>query len=52
MQAFRNIAAHPDDTVITREDAEDLQSFVYAIIEYIYDLTERYEEFLERSGKK
>ena len=55
LQAFRNIAAHPDETEISREDDEDLQSFVYAIVEYIYDLTERYEEFkerLERRNKK
>jgi hypothetical protein len=40
---------------ITREDAEDLQAFVHAIIEYIYDLAERYEEFksrIERRSKK
>jgi hypothetical protein len=33
---------------ITRDDAEDLQVFVYAITEYIYDLADRYEEFKER----
>ena len=48
LHAFRNIAAHPADISISRQDAEDLQTFVYAIIEYIYDLTDRYEEFKER----
>ncbi len=52
LQAFRNIAAHPDETVISREDASDLQSFVYAIFEYVYDLNERYEEFKDRSAKR
>lgn len=52
LHAFRNIAAHPTDDSISREDAEDLQSFVYAIIEYIYDLTDRYNEFKERIVKK
>jgi midasin (ATPase involved in ribosome maturation) len=54
LHAFRNIAAHPDvgDVSITREDAEDLQVFVYAIIEYIYDLADRYEEFKERQQKR
>jgi hypothetical protein len=34
LHAFRNLAAHSDsDATITREDAEDLQAFVYAIIE-------------------
>ena len=52
LRAFRNVAAHPTDESISREDAEDLQSFVYAIIEYIYDLTDRYNEFKERIAKK
>lgn len=54
LHAFRNVAAHPDmsDVSITREDAEDLQAFVYAIIEYIYDLTDRYEEFKVRQERR
>ena len=50
LNAFRNLAAHPEgdsDEPITREDAEDLQAFVHAIIEYVYDLAERFEEFKE-----
>lgn len=55
LKAFRDIAAHPDDISISRRDAEDLQTFVYAIVENIYDLTDRYEDFkwrLERRKKK
>jgi hypothetical protein len=52
LHAFRNVAAHPTEITISREDAIDLRSFVYAIIEYIYDLTDRYEEFKERLAKK
>jgi len=55
LKAFRDIAAHPDDASISSQDAEDLQSFVYAIVEYIYDLTDRYEDFkkrLERGKRK
>lgn len=48
LQAFRNLAAHPEDIEISRNDAEDLQTFVYAIVEYIYDLADRYEEFKQR----
>jgi hypothetical protein len=49
LQAFRNIAAHPgDDIAISSQDAEDLQVFVHAIVEYIYDLTDRYEQFKNR----
>jgi hypothetical protein len=52
LQAFRNLAAHADEgTAISREDAEDLQTFVYAIIEYIYDLTDRYNEFKSRANR-
>jgi hypothetical protein len=49
LQAFRNLAAHAEDITISREDAEDLQAFMHAITEYIYDLTDRYEEFKERA---
>src|SRR5512135_1547432 len=28
LQAFRNLAAHPENITISREDAEDLQTFV------------------------
>ncbi len=52
LHAFRNLAAHPGEISISRQDAEDLQSFVYAIIEYIYDLADRYEEFKARIAKK
>jgi hypothetical protein len=54
LHAFRNLAAHSDTDggTISREDAEDLQAFVYAIIEYIYDLADRYEEFKERQEKR
>lgn len=49
LKAIRNLAAHPDDADISREDAEDMQIFVHAIVEYIYDLTERYNEFKGRT---
>lgn len=52
LQAFRNMAAHADDTPISREDAQDLQAFVHAIIEYIYDLADRYEEFKARIARR
>jgi hypothetical protein len=52
LRAFRNLAAHPEDISISREDADDLQAFVHAIVEYVYDLTDRYEEFKERVAKR
>jgi len=49
LQVLRNLAAHPDDdSSFSREDIEDMQAFTYAITEYVYDLTDRYEEFKER----
>ena len=52
LQAFRNLAAHPTDTTILRQDVDDLCSFVYAIIEYVYDLTDRYNEFKKRLAER
>jgi hypothetical protein len=52
LQAFRNLAAHPEEITISRQDAEDLQAFVYAITEYVYDLTDRYNEFKQRLEEK
>lgn len=53
LHGFRNLSAHPDEEFsVSREDAEDLQAFVYAIVEYIYDLTDRYEEFKARLEKR
>ena len=55
LHAFRNLAAHPEDVSISREDAEDLQTFVNAIVEYIYDLTDRYDDFkfrIERRNRR
>lgn len=48
LQAFRNLAAHPEDISISRHDAEDLQTFVNAMVEYVYDLADRYNEFKRR----
>jgi len=52
LNAVRNLAAHPEDITVSRQDAEDLQAFVYAITEYVYDLTDRYNEFKEREEEK
>jgi hypothetical protein len=53
LQAFRNLAANlHEDFDPSREDTEDLQAFVYAITEYVYDLTDRYNEFKARMAKR
>lgn len=52
LHAFRNLSAHPDEEfTVSRVDAEDLQTFANAITEYIYDLTDRYEEFKNRQTR-
>ncbi|MGA4235131.1 DUF4145 domain-containing protein [Ralstonia nicotianae] len=52
LQAFRNLSAHPEDISISREDAGDLQTFANAIVEYIYDLADRYDEFQTRAENR
>jgi len=53
LQAFRNLAAHPDeDFTASRQDVEDLQAFVQAIVEYVYDLADRYAEFKARVARQ
>lgn len=52
LHAFRNLAAHPEDISISREDVGDLQTFVNAIVEYVYDLTDRYEDFKKRADAR
>ena len=52
LHAGRNFASHPEEGEIAREDAEDLQSFVIAIIEYVYDLADKYEQFKKRETRR
>lgn len=52
IQFIGNKSAHAVDIDISRHDATDLMSFVVALIEYIYDLTLRYNKFLERHKDK
>jgi hypothetical protein len=52
LQAFRNLAAHPEDISISRDDVDDLQVFAHAIVEYVYELAERYDDFKARAEKQ
>jgi hypothetical protein len=52
LHAFRNLAAHPEDISISREDADDLQVFAHAIVEYVYELAKRYDDFKARAEKR
>ncbi len=48
----RNIGAHATDEDISREDASDVLDFTTAICEYVYVLTQKYEEFKKREKKR
>ncbi len=52
LHGFRNLAAHPTDVVITREDATDLQALVYAIVEYTYDMTDHLNALHQRTTRQ
>lgn len=44
----RNDAAHATDAVISAQDADDVLSFTYAIIDYVFLLTQKFEQFQQR----
>ncbi len=48
----RNIGAHATEEDISREDARDILDFTIAICEYVYVLTNKYEEFKNRERKR
>ena len=47
----RNAEAHATDVDFSKEDAIDLLSFSKAICEYVYVLSQRYEDFKKREAK-
>lgn len=47
----RNIAAHATETNISAQDAEDIVAFTYAIVEYVFMLTKKFEEFKKRKAE-
>ena len=48
----RNNAAHATDAVLTAQDAEDLLSLAYAIIDYVFLLALKFDRFKERKAKR
>lgn len=48
LHRHRNIAAHAGTELITQRDAADLFTFVLAICEYIFDLSAKFEAFVQR----
>jgi hypothetical protein len=48
----RNMAAHATDAAFSSEDAEDILTFTYAIADYVFLLTRKFERFQKRKKKK
>ena len=48
LQKARNLGAHAGDERVSQEDARDLLDFARAICDYVFVLTKKFEEFLER----
>ena len=46
----RNIGAHASDQDTTKEDAEDIIDFTIAIFDYVYTLSEKYQQYLARKS--
>lgn len=44
----RNIGAHATDEDITKENAQDIVDFTVAIFDYVYTLSEKYDQYLAR----
>ena len=48
----RNIAAHATDAVMSAQDANDVLSFTYAIIDYVFLLAQKFEQFRARKKER
>ncbi len=46
----RNIGAHASDEEVSKENAQDVVDFTLAIFEYVYTLTQKYDEFMARKS--
>lgn len=47
----RNLGAHAGEEEVTKENAQDVLTFTIAIFEYVYTLSEKYDEFMARKAK-
>lgn len=52
LRKHRNIGAHASEEDISEKDAEDLLDFTNAICNYIFVLTKKFEEFLDRKEEQ
>ncbi len=51
LQEHRNIAAHATEVRINSQDAESLLEFVVAICDYVFVLSAKFNQFMERKKK-
>jgi hypothetical protein len=52
LRKHRNLAAHATDAKFALADAKDLYDFSTAICDYVFVLTEKFEDFKKRQAKK
>ena len=48
----RNMAAHATEAAFSAQDAGDILTFTYAIVDYVFLLTRKFEQFQKRKRKK
>jgi hypothetical protein len=52
LRKHRNLAAHATDARFALADAKNLYDFSTAICDYVFVLTEKFEDFKKRQAKK
>ena len=54
LRKYGNFAAHKltIHSNIKKQDVEDIQDFLYALLDYVFVLSSKYNQFLERNKKK
>jgi hypothetical protein len=52
LRLYRNTAAHADPEVISRDEAQDLMEFATAILGYVFVLSDKFDDFLQRKSTK
>lgn len=52
LHLYRNTAAHADPELITRDEAQDLMEFATAILDYVFVLSDKFDDFVRRKAAK
>lgn len=52
LRKLRNLGAHATGERFTAQDASDVLAFTHAIAEYVFVLTEQFEDFMQRQAKR